>query len=403
MEGRGMRRQRILFVDDDPNVLDGLRNLLRKERHRWDMVFAESGETAIAAFASGPFDAIVCDMRMPGMDGAELLERVKSAFPDTTRIVLSGQADRDGIVRALPVTHQFLSKPCDADVLRGVLERVCGLQSLLVSDSMRKIIGRVQRLPSAPGTYWELVRAAEGKDVGTAELVAIVERDPAMTAKLLQLVNSSYFGLAQRVTSIAVAIAYIGIDLLKALTLSTHVFKTLGGPCRQHLTALQNRSLMTARLAHRFASDARLRDEAFSTAIVHDVGEVVLAFAFPERFLEAIRVSAERHLPPHATERELFGASHAEVGAYLLGIWGLPISMIEAVAFHHEPRQAPVGNPHLLAIVHAADALARRVLGDPNGGSPDMDFLQQVGLADRMTEWANISRDLFDHAEARSV
>jgi HD-like signal output (HDOD) protein len=403
MEGRSMTRQRILFVDDDPNVLGGLSSLLRKDRRRWDIEFAESGEAAFAMFASGPFDAIVCDMRMPGMDGAALLQRVKWAFPETTRIVLSGQADRDGIIRALPVTHQFLSKPCDADVLRGVLERVCGLQTLLVNDTMRKIIGRVHRLPSEPSTYWELVRAAERQDVSTADVAAIVERDPAMSAKVLQLVNSAYFGLVQRVTSIAVAITYIGIDLLKALTLSTHVFKALEGPHKGQLTALQNRSLMTARLAHRFASDAKQRDEAFSTAIVHDVGEVVLAYAFPERFLEMIRVSAERHQSWYAAEPEFFGTSHAEVGAYLLGIWGLPISMIEVVAYHHEPRKAPVGNPHVLAIVHAADILARRLIGYPDAVEPDMDFLQQVGLAQRLPEWESIARDLFDHSEARSL
>ncbi len=392
-----MTRQRILFVDDDANILAGLRNFLRKDRHRWDMEIATSGESALSAFAAGAFDIIVCDMRMPGMDGATLLERVKKDYPETTRIVLSGQAERDGIVRAIPVTHQFLSKPCDGEVLRGVLERTCGLRALLVSDTIRKIIGRVHRLPSVPGIYWELMNAASRSNVATAEIAAIVEREPAMTAKILQLVNSAYFGLAQHVTSIQQAVNYLGIDLLKGLTLTTHVFESQNDVrvAGLSLADLQKHSLLTALLTRRFASSPKLREEAFTAAIVHDIGRVVLALGFPDRFSELTH-PRDSSQPAHLLERELFGATHAEVGAYLLGIWGLPFSIVEAVAFHHEPGLASGGDLELLAIVHAAEMLSNLGGGDPAAAAPDVAFFEAAGLGARLPVWEALARKFFD-------
>ncbi len=392
-----MNRQRILFVDDDPSVLGGLRNFFRKDRHRWDLVFAASGESALAEFAAGHFDVIVCDMRMPGMDGATLLQHVKDDYPETTRIVLSGQADEKGIARALPVTHQFLSKPCDGEVLRAVLERTCGLRALLVNDGIKKIIGGVNRLPSHPGLYWELVSVISRGDATADEIAGIVECDPAMTAKILQLVNSAYFGLAQRVTSIAQAITYLGSDLVKGLTLGMQVFKAFDGVTTPgfSLTQLQQHSLMTARLARRLAPSARLRDESFTAAMVHDIGEVVLAIGCKERLAELMLARETQQAPLHVVERQLFGVTHAEVGAYLLGIWGLPFTMIEAVAFHHEPGMT-VGDPELLALVHVADALVPRGDDTSSPVRPDLAFLEAAGLASRLPQWREIA---FEHLD----
>ena len=392
-----MTRQRILFVDDDPNIAAGLRNLLRRDRHRWDVEFATSGESALLAFAAKAFDIIVCDMRMPGMDGATLLTQIKRDYPETTRIVLSGQTEPDGIVRAIPVTHQFLCKPCDGEVLRAFLERTCDLRTRLVSDTIKKIVGQVHRLPSVPGLYWELVNAASRNDVANAEIAAIVERDPAMTAKILQLVNSAYFGLAQHIASIPQAVNYLGIDLVKGLTLTAHLFESqqdsrLGG---LSLAGLQKHSLLTALLGRRFASTATLRQEIFTAAIVHDIGKVLLAHGFPEPF-QAMMAKRDDAQPAHLVEKETFGATHAEVGAYLLGIWGLPFSIVEAVAFHHEPGLGTVSDPELLAVLHVAEVLTGPGCGDPGSIPLDLGFLETVGLADRLPEWEARAREYFE-------
>jgi DNA-binding NtrC family response regulator len=175
MGSHGPNKKRILFVDDDQNVLDGLQNLLRKQRREWDMAFVLTPAAGLQAMESASFDVVVTDMRMPVMDGAAFLEVVKERFPSVARIVLSGQAQREAVMRAVPVAHQYVSKPCDADQLRTIIDRVCNLQSLLHDERIRQVIGRVDRLPSLPRSYSELTQALARPDVGLAQLVAIVE------------------------------------------------------------------------------------------------------------------------------------------------------------------------------------------------------------------------------------
>src|SRR5215469_9947183 len=114
---------RILFVDDEPKVLDGLRRLLRPQRLQWDMSFIEGGEAALALLDQSPFDVIVSDLKMPGMDGTALLERAREHHPQVVRIVLSEYADLEAAFRAAQVAHQLLLKPCDAEMLRVAIDR----------------------------------------------------------------------------------------------------------------------------------------------------------------------------------------------------------------------------------------------------------------------------------------
>ena len=142
--------KRILFVDDEPNVLSGLRRMLRSMRREWFMAFAHSGLEALAMLDDTPFDIVVTDMRMPGMDGAALLKQVMHRHPKTVRIVLSGQADREEILRAVGPIHQYLSKPCDAETIKATLTRACALDGLLPDDHLKELISKMETLPSLP-------------------------------------------------------------------------------------------------------------------------------------------------------------------------------------------------------------------------------------------------------------
>ena len=350
--------KRILFVDDDQPVLDGLRDMLRKQRHRWDMVFVTSGELALAECERGAFDLVVSDMRMPRMDGVTLLRTIKERYPATARIVLSGHAEREAVIDALPVAHQFLSKPCSAETLLAVVDRVCGLNELLQDPRVHRAIGSLSAVPSLPHTYWEITKAAAQPDVALSELGGIVERDPAITAKVLQLVNSSFFGLAQRQTSVRQSVAYLGTTLLKGLALTAHVFETSVIPPieRFSLQALQEHSVLVARVARRLLTDRKRAETAFTAALVHDVGKILLAISLPEPYAEVLRVASESARPEHEVELEMLDVTHAEVGAYLLGLWGLPLDIVEAVAYHHQPQHtAPTDT---LMALHVADALS---------------------------------------------
>ena len=391
-----MDLKRVLFVDDEESILAGLRNLLRKQRNRWDMVFAVGGEAALVELAAGPFDVIVSDMRMPGMDGATLLERVKQEHPMTARIVLSGHAERDAVMRAIPVTHQFLSKPCDADTLRSVVERACDLQRFLQNDIVRQAIGRLDKVPSIPRTYSAITTAMGNPSSSLADVARIVERDPAMSAKILQLVNSAYFGLAQRTGSVQQAVSYLGLELLRGLALAAHVFSEAIPPTDGFsLDRAQAHSLLAAILARRFLSGHKQAEEAFTAAIVQDIGTIVLAVGLPEQFQQIVRTARVTGSSLHACERELLGTTHAEIGAYLLGSWGLPLTIVETVAYHHTPGLVQEGSREVLAAVHVANAMVDAGLGPAVPGQVgdgiDLAFLEQAGLMDRLDKWKAIA------------
>ncbi len=342
-------------------VLDALRNLLHRQRKVWEMTFVLGGEAALEAFERAPFDVIVTDMRMPGMDGAELLTAVRDRFPSAGRIALSGHAERDVMKTALSVAHQFLSKPCDADVLKLAVERVCGLHGFLEDPVLRDVVGRLDALPSVPQVYLDLNAALDRASCSVATIAAIVERDPAMSAKVLQLVNSSYFGLARPLVSVAEAVSHLGSDLLRSLALSAHVFTRMAAKPLPgfSLDQLQSRAILGAKLARAsLAADKPRADEAFTAALVRDIGMLVLAIGMRDRYGEVLAEVAASQDPLPVVERRMLGVTHAQVGAYLLGIWGLPPSIVEAVAYHHDPELIRHDDRAVALAVHAADLAA---------------------------------------------
>lgn len=387
-------------MDDEPLVLEGLANLLHKQRSKWHMVFALGGPAALAELAKGPFDVVVSDMRMPGMDGSVLLQRVKESYPSVARLILSGHAEREMVVDTLPVSHQYLNKPCDAETLRQVIERACELRMLLADPTMRNLVGQLDRLPSVPATYWELTRAFSDPDVATASIAKIVQQDPAMCVKILQLVNSAYFGLAQRMTSITQAVNYLGLELLKGLVLTSQIFSAMerSSPVPDFsIQRLQSYAIIVARLAKQVVRDPKRSDEAFTAGLVHDVGKIIMALGMPEPFSETIQVALESRRPAHVVEKELLGFTHADVGAYLLGTWGLPLPIVEAVAYHHSPALAATGAGDVLIAVHVADALADEA-AVPDGaaladGRIDIAALDALGLAGELGRWRSMARE----------
>ena len=385
-------KKRILFVDDEPDILDGLRNALWKQRAQWEMVFANSGADALAQLEQSPFDVIVTDMRMPVMDGAELLARVRERHPGVARISLSGQIDQEALVRALPVTQQFLSKPCNPDLLRTVVERVCALQTLLLNDTIRELVGKLNQLPALPVTCLRLSETIANPLSTVAEVAAVIERDMALAAKTLQIVNSAYFGLRQPVTSIAEAVKFTGLALIKALSLNAGLAVALAshGHAGALLTRLQDISLRRALLVRELLQGSSLAEQGFTAALLADAGETVLALCCAERYAAVIAAMETGGPANFQVEKEIFGVTHAEVGAYLFSLWGLPFDLIEVVANHHTPSRVTHDRVQVLAAVHFADALmeAHRNGDDDYRTRLDTEFTSRSEVAGWIAKWS---------------
>jgi putative nucleotidyltransferase with HDIG domain len=388
---------RIVFVDDELNILQAMGRSFHGMRNEWNMEFLSSGAAALESLAKAPADVIASDMRMPGMDGWQLLAEVKKRYPQTVRLVLSGHADPSSVMRAVGTAQLYLAKPCESGSLKAAIVQTQMLRQLLSSDRLALLVGEVGMLPSAPTAFQEILACLQNPAASLTDAAQIIGRDVAMTANIMKLVNSAFFGSRRPITTIDRAVAYLGMDTLGALVLGHGVFQSgvATGIDGFSLEQLWQHTEQTAAAARAIALSENLSgaraDEAFLAAVLHDVGKVVFATkaaALPNETLDVV-AQMEAH--------------HAEVGAYLLGLWGFPNSIVEAVAFHHTPNRASEKGFGLSGIVHVADRLVHlrsehRSTSIDTGLQPG--YLEGLGLEHCLPKWSAAVESLDDRMAA---
>ena len=384
--------KRILIVDDEQSILNGFRQMLDGQRDRWELHLAPSGEAALDACACLPFDVVLADVRMPGLEGVALLHILRESYPECARVLLSAQADLTLATRASSVAYRVLLKPLYQKDLIANLERVFILQDSFTTPELRTIIGRIGALPSLSRTYTALTLAVRNPESSLAEVAAIVEQDPAIAAKLLQIVNSGFFGLAQTMTSVSTAVSYLGMETIKNLVLAAEAFTLFVPDLRipkNFLDTLHRRSERAAVMLAALPLSPRERDVAIVAALLHGIGELALASRMPVQFRAALDLAEERGCSSYEAEQTLFGVSHAEVGAYLLGLWGINGLIVEAVAHHHHPQRVPHSGFDSAAAVYVAALIAEELETHPNDETGaklrdgDKQNLQALKLEDR--------------------
>jgi HD-like signal output (HDOD) protein/CheY-like chemotaxis protein len=357
--------QRVLFVDDEPSILAGLKRMLHPFRHEIAGRFANSGAEALACLAVEPFDIVVADMRMPVMGGAALLAEVKRLHPHIIRLALSGHADIDTAMRAVPVAQQFLAKPCDSKTLRDAIMRAAQLRSLLEERELQAVAGRLSDIPARPENYSALSDRLADPTTRSSDIAGLISRDVGVTANLLRIVNSAFFGLPRRVTSVEAAINYLGTTMLRSIVLANAVIAALGPRARKFgydLQGNETHALLSANLAMKFFSEKHAREDAFTAGLLQNLGELLLVASAPEAALAAFRHAKANAMTLDAAERELGVVSHAQLGAYLLGAWGLPFGIVEVVAHHHQPDVIAHDSLEIVDAVYIANLVAEHVL-----------------------------------------
>jgi HD-like signal output (HDOD) protein/CheY-like chemotaxis protein len=394
-EAPGIARDplRVLFADDDACILGGLADALRRRPPGWDMRFALGGQAALDAIGARRFDVVVSDLSMPGVDGITVLERARERQPEAVRIVLSGGAERGAALAAARVAHRYIAKPFREDDVRTAVDRAWRLRSLLREEGWRRAAGGVMALPSCPRIYTDLTELVADPDATATDAARIVERDIAMTAKVLQLVNSAFFGLGRRITRMPEAVQYLGLNTLRALVLHAGAFEAFA-PSRPiegfSIGALQHRSHLAARIARGIAKDLGEREDAFTAAMLHGVGLLVLAQSDPYDFADAIAEARTTGRPLHEVEYARHGSSHAELGAYVLGLWGLPDPIVEAVAHQHRIDRLSGPSLDVPLTVHVSATLAAELVPEAvaaGEGTLDAATLEAAGVAGSVRAW----------------
>lgn len=399
--------KRVLFVDDEPNVLQGLRRMLRPMRNEWDMHFAEGPENALRELEAVEFHVVVTDMRMPNMDGADLLKRVLSYDPGIARIILSGQTDKEAALRSTGTAHQFLAKPCEAEDLKRAVQRACQLRDLMKDDRIQRAVAGFGALPSLPKIYKELTDEMESDEMSLKRIGEIVARDISLTAKILQLVNSAFFGLPRHVENVGQAISFLGAETLRSLVLSTSVFKSFdAGASEFNPEALWKHSFAVGSVALALARaetpNKAVADEALQAGMLHDIGHLIIAAGIPDQYREIVQIARGEGKAMHEAEVDVLGCEHAQIGAYLMGLWGLPDGIVEAIAFHHDTDAVPGDDftPH--AAVYAANQLAHAYMDSTEG--VDDALLADLGVLeshpDKRSVWFEITKKTLGLADA---
>lgn len=360
-------KETILFVDDEPNILQGLQRLLRPRRNEWDMTFVNSAPDAIALMKQRCFDVVVTDMRMPEMDGADLLDEVKKLCPHSVRIILSGQAEIDSIVKSIRSAHQYLSKPCDPLQLESAINRASRLRKIMGNDEIGGFVSQLQSIPAQPEIYETIQGELALSTPSIDKIAAFVSRDIGLSVKILQLTNSSFFGLKREVTSAADAVHMLGLDILR---------KTFSDPCifvksetnnigSLDLRLLHERGVSVGNFALRISTleglPAATAKMCSTIGLICRVGCIVLAqyalHRYSDRYADILEIGEECSASV-AMEQKLFGTSHSEIGGYLLSLWGLPDQIVNAASRHHECNCIEAGTFSNLTALQIAEHLA---------------------------------------------
>jgi putative nucleotidyltransferase with HDIG domain len=394
-------KKRILFVDDQPNILAGMRRMLHKMKDEWEMTFCESGKEALAIMEKQSFDLIVSDMMMPEMNGAQLLTEVAKLYPGMVRFILSGHSDRELILKSVGSAHQYIAKPCDSDKLKQYISSSFGLHRVLSSPKLHARIAAIKTLPSPPDIYNEVVYELQCENASIDSIAKVISKDISLSAKILQIVNSAFFGLPQHVRSLAQAVNYLGLNILQGVVLTAGVHDRLkdAGIPEASLESIFNHSVAVGghakKIAVKMGLQKRDSEDALIAGLLHDVGKLAMLASFKDEMNAAIRLAREKSLPLYMAEKEILGANHGEIGAHLLSLWGLHDPILEAVTFHHNPQHPGQPTKNILTAVYIANAIEHCISNDISEllSALDSDYLKALNLIDQLPQLQECCRE----------
>jgi len=387
---------RVLFVDDEPLMREFYSMIGGMLGEEFEISVVGSGREGLAFLEHTPVDIVVSDLVMPEMNGREFMSEVAQRHPESMRIVLSAYEDQLTVAQCLMFGHRYFSKPFDLKDLSGILRRICRLKHQVGGEMIKRVVSGLGALPTPPDVYFRLTKALDSDLASLDEITSIIEQDPGLTVKLLQIANSAYFGMARRVVTPAEAVQVVGFEVLRAVVLCLHAFKFYQTRTIRSFTPgqLWEHSIQTAYGARRLAAFERLPavqcDETFVSALLHDIGKLVMAANADAEYQLVMRRSREEGRPAEQIEREVFGATHAQVGAFLLGLWGLPDPVVSNVEMHHDLRnlESKVFSPGLA--IHIAQCLQPSTLAV---NRLDTSYLEELGLQGRVPEWQRVLRN----------
>jgi putative nucleotidyltransferase with HDIG domain len=393
-----MAGKRMLIADADTKAWDGIREALGES---WVVVGAASNSAALAEAQKQPFDVVVANFTLPESGGAELLNRIRIDLPKTLRFIAADAAIQEKAMGDVLGGHQFLALPFDRSTLKVSIERSLAADYGM-SNSMRELVSRIRTFPTIPSLYLEVVNALTNPNSTTADIGAIVAKDMAMTTKLVQVLNSAYFGLPRTITDPTEAVGILGFETVKSLIMTVKLLSQYDKvkPVYFSIDHIWRHSTSVAQTAKVMAlletGDTDCSGIAYTAGLMHDLGKVILAANFDTQYHGAHALARKQQIPLWVVEKDIFGATHGEIGAYMLTLWGMSPEVVKVAAMHHHPFHSDDKTFTPLTAVHVANALEYEGSAE-NDGLPipiiDAAYLQRLGLEERIELWRDLRRN----------
>lgn len=356
--------KRVLFVDDTESILFGYRKFCDKLfDDSWRFYFVNDGAEAIDIIESYEIDMVVSDLDMPFYDGVHLMDYLVAKAPSIIRVIVSGTTSLDKRQAVVKSAHQFFAKPAIPTALKDMFHRAIYLDTLLVSKKARDFVVGLGALPALPTVFHELQQECESRDFSLSSCGKIVAKDVALSANILKVVNSSFFDLPNRVTRPEQAVILLGVTLIKALIVQNYFHDLFGNTgnaplTHEHLTEKAYAfAALAKKIAFRQQENSRRQDIVYVTALLHNIGELIFNYMEPEKYQRVLAESKEEGVPTYDVEHRYFSCSHADVGAYLLGLWGFEQEILECVVAHHTPAKSHRKSHDLLDYIYGTEYL----------------------------------------------
>ena len=360
--------KRILIVDDEIQILKSLSRIFFETDY--EILTAESGEAALRLLENSEVNLVISDMRMPLMDGYELLSRIKESYPNIIRIILSGYTEETSVFKAVlhNIAKYYILKPWSNEDLLLHVRQIFETEDLLKSKDLLLLINNIETFPTIETSYQKILEMID-RDEEIRSISAEIEKDFAISSKLLQIANSAFYGI--QTGSVKHATVYLGLQNLKSLIYSTAIINSFdSASIRNHssVASLWQHALLTNKLLHYIYEvylGKKLPEAASSSGLLHNIGSLILILNYPGKYIPIITSTEEESPGLTKMEQDAFQVTHQEIGGYLVTWWGLPFPIVESALFHHRPLDPCVMNKEIVACVHLAQHYAYQLMKSP--------------------------------------
>ena len=393
-----MSASRILVVDSK-NTSETVKSLLAQNAgHDWEVDVVTNQKQALQALDTKPYNLLISEIVMPEMDGLDFFKTAKEKHPTIIRIMETANENREFLVKASELAHIVIPSNCEKDSFNEIIKNTMSLQEIIANKDILKKLTSIKSLPSPPEVYNKLVSTLQNEDCSTHQVAEIIKNDIAITAKLLQMINSAFFGMKTHVESPMHAVNLLGIDTVKSIVLTSGIFHTIrekefaGFSVDEMYRQSMAVGAATRHLANVFGFRTKDIEDALMAGLLHDIGKLLMITNFKKELADAKKIAQTDNILIGDAIRQIIGISDAELGAHLLSLWNLPLSILEAVAYHNQPSKSAYKEVNTLTAVHLAYGITTDKFKNVRNNEQsflDIAYIERLGLQNNLPQFKN--------------